>query len=57
MKHVLIENVESDQAWGVSAGVPAGVTVALKNGWLSLEDGGDWQSKWSDAMEASSNEK
>jgi beta-lactamase class A len=39
----LMENVESDQAWGVSAGVPAGVTVALKNGWLPLEDDGDWQ--------------
>ena len=39
----LMENVESDQAWGVSAGAPAGVTVALKNGWLPLEDNGDWQ--------------
>jgi beta-lactamase class A len=39
----LMENVESDQAWGVSAGVPAGVTVALKNGWMPLEDNGDWQ--------------
>jgi beta-lactamase class A len=39
----LMQNVESDQAWGVSAGVPAGVTVALKNGWLQLEDDGDWQ--------------
>jgi beta-lactamase class A len=39
----LMENVESDQAWGVSAGVPAGVTVALKNGWLPLEGDSDWQ--------------
>jgi beta-lactamase class A len=39
----LMENVESNQAWGVSAGIPAGVTVALKDGWLSLEDNGDWQ--------------
>jgi beta-lactamase class A len=39
----LMENVESDQAWGISAGIPAGVTVALKNGWLPLEDDGDWQ--------------
>jgi beta-lactamase class A len=39
----LMGNVESDQAWGVSAGVPAGVTVALKNGWLPLEDNTDWQ--------------
>jgi hypothetical protein len=27
----------------VSACVPAGVTVALKNGWLPLEDNTDWQ--------------
>lgn len=39
----LMENIESDQAWGVTAGVPSGVTVALKNGWLPLEDDGDWQ--------------
>jgi len=38
----LMENVESDQAWGVSAGVVAGSTVALKNGWLPLDCGG-WQ--------------
>jgi hypothetical protein len=38
----LMENVESDQAWGVSAGVGAGSTVALKNGWLPLDSGG-WQ--------------
>ncbi|MDX6481369.1 MAG: hypothetical protein QOG85_1879, partial [Gaiellaceae bacterium] len=30
----LMEHVTSSQRWGVSAGVPAGVTVALKNGWL-----------------------
>jgi Beta-lactamase enzyme family len=38
----LMSNVEAGQAWGVSAGVPAGVTVALKNGWLPLASGG-WQ--------------
>jgi Beta-lactamase enzyme family len=38
----LMEHVESDQAWGVSAGVAAGSTVALKNGWLPLDAGG-WQ--------------
>ena len=38
----LMTEVEPDQAWGVSAGVPAGVTVALKNGWLALDAGG-WQ--------------
>jgi hypothetical protein len=40
----LMENVTADQAWGVSGGVPAGVTVALKNGWLPLNDAStDWQ--------------
>jgi hypothetical protein len=40
----LMENVASDQRWGVSGGVPAGVTVALKNGWLPLDDANtDWQ--------------
>jgi Beta-lactamase enzyme family len=40
----LLENVTPDQAWGVSGGVPAGVTVALKNGWLPLNDQNtDWQ--------------
>jgi Beta-lactamase enzyme family len=38
----LMEHVESDQTWGVSAGVAAGSTVALKNGWLPLDSGG-WQ--------------
>ena len=40
----LLENVAPDQAWGVSGGVPAGVQVALKNGWLPLNEAGtDWQ--------------
>ena len=40
----LMKNVTADQAWGVSGGVPAGVTVALKNGWLPLNDANtDWQ--------------
>jgi hypothetical protein len=40
----LLENVTPDQAWGVSGGIPAGVTVALKNGWLPLnDDNTDWQ--------------
>ena len=40
----LMEQVEPDQDWGVSAGVPAGTTVALKNGWLPLgSSGSDWQ--------------
>ena len=41
----LMEHVEADQAWGVSGGVPPGVTVALKNGWLphNLAANSDWQ--------------
>jgi Beta-lactamase enzyme family len=38
----LMEHVESDQAWGISGGVPAGTTVAIKNGWLPLAGEG-WQ--------------
>ena len=36
----LMENVTPSQAWGVSGGVPSGVSVALKNGWLPF--GGGW---------------
>lgn len=40
----LMENVTPDQRWGISGGVPAGVTVALKNGWLPLNDANtNWQ--------------
>ena len=40
----LMENVTESQRWGVSGGVPAGVTVALKNGWLPLNGAQtDWQ--------------
>jgi beta-lactamase class A len=35
----LMENVTPSQAWGVSAGVAQGATVALKNGWLPVGDG------------------
>jgi beta-lactamase class A len=38
----LMERVEQDQDWGVSAGVPRGTTIALKNGWLPLSSS-DWQ--------------
>jgi beta-lactamase class A len=34
----LMDHVEADQQWGVSGGVPAGVTVQLKNGWLQDAD-------------------
>ncbi len=37
----LMEHIESDQDWGVSGGVPAGVSVALKNGWLP--NGNGWE--------------
>jgi beta-lactamase class A len=30
----LLDHVKPDQRWGVSGGVPSGVTVRLKNGWL-----------------------
>jgi beta-lactamase class A len=40
----LMENITPSQRWGVCAGVPAQVTVALKNGWLPLNQAGtDWQ--------------
>ena len=40
----LMENVTAAQRWGVSGGVPARVTVALKNGWLPLDSSNtDWQ--------------
>ncbi|MEI8126882.1 MAG: serine hydrolase [Actinomycetota bacterium] len=32
----LMEHVVPDQRWGASGGVPTGVTVALKNGWVPL---------------------
>jgi hypothetical protein len=36
--------VTASQRWGVSGGVPAQVTVALKNGWLPLDSADtDWQ--------------
>lgn len=40
----LMENVTPSQRWGVSGGVPDGVAVALKNGWLPLNAADtDWQ--------------
>lgn len=40
----LMENVTPQQRWGVTGGVPSGVTVALKNGWLPLDEADhDWQ--------------
>jgi hypothetical protein len=41
---LLLENVMSSQRWGVSDGVPGGVTVALQNGAQPLNSGdSDWQ--------------
>jgi beta-lactamase class A len=46
----LMSNIDAGEDWGVSGGVPSGVQVALKNGWLPLDstDGDpsgapDWQ--------------
>jgi len=39
----LMENVEADQEWGVSGGVASGVNIALKNGWVPLTSGTDWE--------------
>jgi beta-lactamase class A len=39
----LMENIEPDQRWGVTGGVPAGVAVALKNGWVPLPRLNLWQ--------------
>jgi beta-lactamase class A len=40
----LMENVTPSQRWGVCDGVPPQATVALKNGWLPLDEAGtDWQ--------------
>jgi beta-lactamase class A len=40
----LMENVAPSQRWGVSGGVPAQATVALKDGWLPLNSTStDWQ--------------
>jgi beta-lactamase class A len=40
----LMEDVTPSQRWGISGGVPAQVTVALKNGWLPLQGAdSDWQ--------------
>ena len=40
----LMEHVTPSQRWGVSGGIPLRTTVALKNGWLPLNDtDSDWQ--------------
>ncbi len=37
----LMESIDAGENWGVSYGIPDGVTVALKNGWLPQANG--WQ--------------
>ena len=39
----LMRAVTGEQAWGVSAGVLAPGSVALKNGWLPIAADGGWQ--------------
>jgi hypothetical protein len=39
----LMHEVEADQRWGVSAGLPTGTSIAVKNGWLPLDNGSGWQ--------------
>lgn len=39
----LMHQVELDQRWGVGAGLPPGTPVAVKNGWLPLDNGKGWQ--------------
>jgi beta-lactamase class A len=39
----LMESIIPSEDWGVSGGVPSGVTIALKNGWLPLSGESDWQ--------------
>jgi len=38
----LMEHIQADQSWGVSAGVGPGATIALKNGWLPVQ-AAKWQ--------------
>jgi hypothetical protein len=35
----MMEHVVAYERWGVSSGVPSGVVVALKNGWVPLPSG------------------
>jgi hypothetical protein len=39
----LMEHVVDWERWGVSAGVPSGSILALKNGWLPLSDSRQWR--------------
>lgn len=39
----LMRNVTPEQRWGISAGLPPGAAVALKNGWYPEDDGSIWR--------------
>lgn len=39
----LMEHIDAGQNWGVTGGVPQGVRVALKNGWVPLKNYSDWE--------------
>ncbi len=39
----LMEKIYPDQRWGVTAGVPGNVAVALKDGWVPLTSDTDWE--------------
>ena len=38
-----MSQVEADQQWGVSGGVPSTARIALKNGWVPLTSNTDWE--------------
>lgn len=39
----LMRHIDPGENWGVTGGVPAGVSVALKNGWVPLTSYSDWE--------------
>jgi beta-lactamase class A len=39
----LMRDIDAGENWGVTGGVPAGVEVALKNGWVPLTSYTDWE--------------
>jgi hypothetical protein len=39
----LMSNIDPGENWGVTGGVPRGVHVALKNGWVPLTSYTDWE--------------
>jgi beta-lactamase class A len=46
----LLRSVESDQQWGAPAAADPGTTVAVKNGWLNVDDDGGLWAVNSDAV-------